>query len=38
MASHAFSLQALHDLVWAKPMIKVAAELGVTGTGLPRKD
>ena len=36
MTSHKLSRQALYDLVWAKPMTKVAAELGLTGTGLKK--
>jgi hypothetical protein len=36
MIFHKITRQALHDLVGAKPMMKVAADFGITGTGLKK--
>jgi hypothetical protein len=36
MASHTFTRQELHELVWSEPMIKLAARYGISGNGLAK--
>jgi hypothetical protein len=36
MGNHTFTRQELYDLIWSEPMIKVAAQYGISGNGLAK--
>lgn len=36
MPSHSFTRTELHQLIWSKPLSKLAAELGLSDVGLKK--